>query len=84
MNERRGIRDVKYKAISADSHIVEPPHLWEKWLPPELRKFAPKLVKDHEGGDAWQYGLDDVRVRGDGLVLHVRNPPALVHCPTGR
>ncbi|HSQ00511.1 MAG TPA: amidohydrolase family protein [Candidatus Dormibacteraeota bacterium] len=45
-----------YKAISADSHIVEPPHLWEHWLPPELRKFAPKLVKDHEGGDAWQYG----------------------------
>ena len=45
-----------YRAISADSHIVEPPHLWEKWLPPELRKFAPKLVKDHEGGDAWQYG----------------------------
>jgi len=45
-----------YRAISADSHIVEPPHLWEKWLTPELRKFAPKLVKDHEGGDAWQYG----------------------------
>jgi predicted TIM-barrel fold metal-dependent hydrolase len=47
---------VTYKAISADSHIVEPPHLWEKWLPSELRKFAPKLVKDFEGGDAWQYG----------------------------
>ena len=45
-----------YRAISADSHIIEPPHLWEKWLAPELRKFAPKLVKDHEGGDAWQYG----------------------------
>jgi len=47
---------VTYQAISADSHIVEPPHLCEKWLPSELRKFAPKLVKDHEGGDAWQYG----------------------------
>ena len=45
-----------YRAISADSHIIEPPHLWEKWLAPELRKFAPKLVKDPEGGDAWQYG----------------------------
>ncbi len=47
---------MKFRAISADSHIVEPPHLWEKWLAPELRKFAPKMVKDHEGGDAWQYG----------------------------
>jgi predicted TIM-barrel fold metal-dependent hydrolase len=47
---------VTYRAISADSHIIEPPHLWEKWLAPELRKFAPKLVKDPEGGDAWQYG----------------------------
>jgi len=45
-----------YKAISADSHIVEPPHLWDKWLPPEFKKYAPKLVKDPEGGDAWQYG----------------------------
>jgi predicted TIM-barrel fold metal-dependent hydrolase len=47
---------MEYKVISADSHIVEPPHLWEKWLPPEFRKYAPKLVKDPEGGDAWQYG----------------------------
>jgi predicted TIM-barrel fold metal-dependent hydrolase len=47
---------MSYRAISADSHIVEPPHLWEKWLPAELRKFAPKLVKDQDGGDAWQYG----------------------------
>jgi predicted TIM-barrel fold metal-dependent hydrolase len=45
-----------YKVISADSHIVEPPHLWKKWLAPEFQKYAPKLVKDAEGGDAWQYG----------------------------
>ena len=33
---------MEYKVISADSHIVEPPHLWEKYLEPEFRKFAPK------------------------------------------
>ena len=48
---------MKYKVVSADSHIVEPPHLWEKWLDPEFQQYAPKLVKDPEGGDAWQYGV---------------------------
>jgi predicted TIM-barrel fold metal-dependent hydrolase len=41
--------------ISSDSHIVEPPDLWERWLPSELRPLAPRLVKDQEGGDAWLY-----------------------------
>ena len=41
---------MQYKVISADSHIVEPPHLWSKWLAPEFQKFAPKLVKDPDGG----------------------------------
>ena len=41
--------------ISADSHVVESPDLWEKWLPKEFLSRAPKLVKDSEGGDAWQY-----------------------------
>lgn len=47
---------MQYKVISADSHIVEPPHLWEQYLDPEFRKFAPKVVKDADGGDAWQLG----------------------------
>jgi len=41
--------------ISADSHIVEPPDLWQTWLPAEFRARAPQLVKDEEGGDAWLY-----------------------------
>jgi predicted TIM-barrel fold metal-dependent hydrolase len=41
--------------ISSDSHIVEPPELWEKWLDSGFRPRAPKLVKDEEGGDAWLY-----------------------------
>ena len=44
-----------YTLISADSHVVEAPNLWEKWLPKEFLPRAPKLVKDAEGGDAWQY-----------------------------
>ena len=30
-----------YQIVSADSHIIEPPDLWEKWLTPEFRQRAP-------------------------------------------
>ena len=60
--------------ISSDSHIVEPPDLWEKWLPPQLRALAPKLVKDDEGGDAWLYN-DGGAPAPLGLVTVTRNQP---------
>jgi len=47
-----------YRMIDADCHVVEPPHIWEKWLPAEFQDRAPKLVKDEEGGDAWQLQPD--------------------------
>ncbi len=57
-----------YKVISADSHVSEPPHLWKKWLAPEFQKYAPKLVKDPDGGDAWQYG-EGIAPAMSGLIL---------------
>jgi len=39
--------------VDADCHILEPPDIWENWLPKQYADKAPKLVKDHEGGDAW-------------------------------
>jgi predicted TIM-barrel fold metal-dependent hydrolase len=45
----------EFNLVSADSHVIEPPDLWEKWLPRKYLDKAPKLVKDDEGGDAWQY-----------------------------
>jgi predicted TIM-barrel fold metal-dependent hydrolase len=44
-----------YKIISADVHITEPPDIWKNHLPEKYQEHAPKLVKDHEGGDAWLY-----------------------------
>jgi len=44
-----------YDLISADSHVVEPPDIWERFLAEKYRDRAPKLVKDAEGGDAWAY-----------------------------
>jgi predicted TIM-barrel fold metal-dependent hydrolase len=46
---------MSFRLISADSHVVEAPDLWEKWLSKEFLPRAPKMVKDSEGGDAWQY-----------------------------
>lgn len=45
----------EYHLIDADCHVVEPPHIWEAWLPKKFQDRAPKLVKDDEGGDAWQF-----------------------------
>ena len=62
---------MRYQVVSGDSHIVEPPHLWEKYLNPEFRKYAPRLIKDAEGGDAWQYG-PDAAPAPMGLVTVIR------------
>ena len=45
----------KYRVVSADAHILEPPHIWERWLPAELQDRAPKLAKDAAGGDGWLF-----------------------------
>ena len=45
----------RYNIVSADVHITEPPDIWENHLPAKHQEHAPKLVKDHEGGDAWLY-----------------------------
>ena len=47
---------MEYRLISADSHFIEPPNLWTEWLPQKYQDIAPKLCKDHDGGDAWDYG----------------------------
>ena len=44
-----------YDIVSADAHILEPPHIWETWLPKKHQDSAPQLVKDEEGGDAWLF-----------------------------
>jgi hypothetical protein len=45
----------EYRIISSDSHTVEPPDLWEKWLERKYLDTAPKLVDDGDGGHAWIY-----------------------------
>jgi predicted TIM-barrel fold metal-dependent hydrolase len=45
-----------YRIVDADTHILEPPDIWKKHLPAKYQKYAPKLRRDHEGGDAWDHG----------------------------
>ena len=48
--------------ISADSHVNEPPELWQENLPPHLRDRAPRAVKKEivDGGtrSAWGEPFD--------------------------
>src|SRR2546429_9213874 len=41
--------------ISADSHVIEVPDLWEKGMPESLKERAPKVYFD-EKKDAWLFG----------------------------
>ncbi len=44
----------KYNIISTDGHTIEPPGMWERHLPKKYHAQAPRVVKDPEGGDAWE------------------------------
>ena len=32
--------------ISVDDHVVEPPHVWQRWLPKALRDRGPRVERD--------------------------------------
>jgi predicted TIM-barrel fold metal-dependent hydrolase len=44
-----------YRIVSADTHILEPPDIWHKWLPAKYQDKAPQLVQDADGGSAWLF-----------------------------
>jgi predicted TIM-barrel fold metal-dependent hydrolase len=63
---------LKYKIIDCDQHVIEPPDLWEKYLPAKYKDKAPKLVKDEDGGDGWLLGGN---VESLGLVSAMNQTP---------
>jgi predicted TIM-barrel fold metal-dependent hydrolase len=40
--------------VSADDHIIEPPHLWVERVPARYRDVCPRIV-EIDGREAWQY-----------------------------
>ena len=63
---------MQYKTIDCDQHVIEPPDLWENYLPKKHQKLAPKLVEDKDGGDAWLLGE---AVESLGLVAAMNQTP---------
>jgi predicted TIM-barrel fold metal-dependent hydrolase len=44
---------MRYRVISADNHILEPPNLFIDRVPDRYRDQAPRLVRGKDGGDGW-------------------------------
>jgi predicted TIM-barrel fold metal-dependent hydrolase len=42
--------------VSVDDHVIEPPHLWQTWLPAKYRDRGPRVVKL-----PWEFGPSEVR-----------------------
>jgi predicted TIM-barrel fold metal-dependent hydrolase len=63
---------MEYRIVDCDQHVIEPPDLWERWLPSKFQDRAPRLVKDEDGGDAWLLGE---HVESLGLVAAVERSP---------
>jgi predicted TIM-barrel fold metal-dependent hydrolase len=58
---------MEYHVINADGHTIEPPDMWQRYLPAKFKDRAPKVVKDPRGGDAWQF-FPDVPPAAIGMV----------------
>lgn len=39
----------QYRVISADSHAIEPPALWQNYLPQALKACGPRVVSEADG-----------------------------------
>src|SRR5437764_3358656 len=63
--------------ISADSHVIEVPDLWEKGMPESLKERAPKIYFD-EKKDAWLFGSAEVIPQAvGGLFMAGQGPDKL-------
>ncbi len=60
--------------ISADSHVIELPDLWETRLPQALRERAPKIYFD-ERRESWMFGSADVAPQAVGGLFMAGQRP---------
>jgi len=51
--------------VSVDDHVVEPPHVWSRWLPARFRERGPRVVRDNYTIE-WIQGNQVPRKGGDG------------------
>jgi uncharacterized protein len=72
---------MKYRKISADSHINEHPNLWVDRLPKRFQDRGPRTVDSSNGGQGWTLEGQDADPVVSGLAL---GPTAVVHRSTKR
>ena len=76
------------RIISVDDHVVEPPHVWERWLPAAVPRPGPRVERRgigamrHIGGGQYEQTLR--RRRPQGRLLGVRGPRLHPQAPCGR
>ena len=62
------------KIISVDDHVVEPPHVWDTWLPAKYRDRGPKVERrgigrmKHVGGGTYDQEFDPDGPKADCWV----------------
>ena len=77
------------KVVSVDDHVVEPPHVWERWLPAKFRERGPRVERRgighmrHVGGGTYEQTFDpdgpqaDCWVYEDLVYIHKRHVAAV-------
>jgi predicted TIM-barrel fold metal-dependent hydrolase len=77
------------KIVSVDDHVVEPPHVWERWLPAKHRDQGPRVERRgigtmrHVGGGTYEQTFDpdgpqaDCWVYEDLVYIHKRHVAAV-------
>jgi predicted TIM-barrel fold metal-dependent hydrolase len=61
--------------VSVDDHVVEPAHLWERWLPAKFRDAGPKVERrgigsmKHVGGGTYEQTFDPDGPKADCWVF---------------
>src|SRR6516164_8180304 len=72
--------------VSVDDHVIEPPHVWQRWLPARLRDDGPRVVRDSytvewvNGNQVFRKGGTAPRPTG-GCT---RTSPGAIRCSTRR
>ena len=77
------------RIVSVDDHVVEPPHVWQTWLPSKFKEAGPRIERRgigsmrHIGGGAYEQTFDpdgppaDCWVFEDLVYIHKRHVAAV-------
>ncbi len=67
---------VRYRIVSVDDHLVEPPDLFSKRLPKKMQDAAPKVIEADDGREYWLIdSRRELNVGGNASVSQGPNAP---------